>query len=268
MIRLAAWDRPLARYFFSPIRLEADYELSWHSPHDCERLLQRGRVDVALVPPLTIMRDPEPWEVIPDVGVASARYPHAHLVLRDGLDAIERIGFDPRHRQEVLLTQIFVREHYKQSPEFVPIKKAHPQEVLDREGAILIDDLEAVEIPEDGVVLNVGQEWFELVAYPATWGLLASKSDQLEIEEAQDLRDRLLGGEERREAWIEGHRLSEEAESYLRDDLFVRMEGAPEAGLVEMAQYLFYHGTLEEIPQIPFLIFPDEDEHESIEAHG
>lgn len=269
MMRLAAWDRSLARFFLAPIAADPAYELYWVSPHDCERLLQRGRVDVGLIAPLTVMRDPDPWELIPDVGIASAAFPYANLVLRDGLEHVGRIGFDPRNRQEAILTQIVMREHYRKSPEFVPVESGHPQEVLQREGAILVADLEGVTVPEGGAVLNVGQEWYELTAYPATWGLLAAMADRIELDDARRLHGALLEGEEARVRWLEERDLPEETERYLREELILRLEREPEAGLLETAQYLFYHGTLEEIPQLPFLIFPDEDdENELSELYG
>lgn len=267
MIQLAAWDRPLAHFFLAPLDADPEFGVDWMSPHDCERFIQRDRADVALVPPLTILRDPEPWEVVPDVGVAAGRYPYANLILRDGLEEVGRIGFDPRHRQEVLLTQIVMREHYRKSPEFVPVESGHPQEVLEREGAVLVADVAGISVPADGIVLNVGQEWFELVAYPATWGLLAAKAERLDLEVMRRLRDVLTEGEDARTEWLDRRELPEEADRFIREDLILRIEREVEAGLVEMAQYLFFHGTLEEIPQMPFLIFPDEDENESAEAH-
>lgn len=262
MLRIAVWNTPPAEFLVSRLQDLQEIEIYTGPSYACEKWLADEKVDVALVPTLSIMRDPEPWELIPDIGLASASFPYARLVLRGGLGRIKRVGFDPQYRQEVLLTQIVLQEHYGTVPEFVPYQKKTAEQVLREEGGVLVTDPDTLQDPDEGVVLDIGQEWFELATYPMTWGVFASKADHLSLEQADMLRKFIAGADQIRSQWIGKHQLSEPVKKFMQSDLILRIAGAVDTGLEELAQYLFFHGILEEIPDLPFLIFPEDEEEE------
>jgi predicted solute-binding protein len=262
MLRVAVWDIPPAQFLGSRLERESRIEIVSGPAVACEKWLAEDEVDLALISTLSVMRDPEPWELLPDVGLATRRYPYARLFLRDGLGAIERIGIDPRYRQEAIITQIVLKEHYDAAPEFVPYERGSTRQILAKEGGVLVTD--PLEDPStDGVVLDIGREWFELSTYPMVWGVFAALQDKLPIDRAERTQQAIAGVEADREEWISRRDLSEEVADFMREDLFIHLKGHLHGGFEELAQYLFFHGIIEDVPQLPFLIFSDAEEEEA-----
>lgn len=260
MLHVAVWDIPPARFLVSRLERESHIDLVSGPAVACEKWLAEEKVDLALVSTLSVMRDPESWELLPEVGLASRRYPYAQLVLRDGLEGIGRIGIDPRYRQEAVVTQIVLKEHYQATPEFVPIELGDQAEILQREGGVLVTDPSELSALSDGLVLDIGREWFELSTYPMVWGLFASRKDGLPMDRAEKIQRAIQAVDTDRDEWLSRQDISKDRADFVRKDLFPLVKGHVEGGLQEFAQYLFFHGILEEVPQLPFLIFSDEEE--------
>lgn len=260
MLRIATWDIPPAQFLVSRLQREPRVEIVSGPAVACEKWLAEEKVDVALVSTLSVMREPDPWELLPEVGLAARSYPYAQLILRDGLDAISRIGIDPRFRQEAIITQIVLKEHYDAAPEFVPFEQGDLAEILEAQGGVLVTDPAEAAALTDGVALDIGREWYELSTYPMVWGLFAARQEALPMDRAAEIQEAIASVDQDREDWLTAHDVSPEIAEFVREDLFPLLKGHIEGGLHELGQYLFFHGILEEIPQLPFLIFSDEDE--------
>lgn len=156
-------------------------------------------------------------------------------------------------------SQIVLKEHYQAAPEFIPYQEGSAEEILAAEGGALVTDPASVSAPPEGIVLDIGQEWYELSTYPMVWGLFAARQDRLPIDRAEKLHHQLAAVDGYREEWISQQALSPDVAEFMREDLFTQVKGHVEGGLEELGQYLFFHGMLEEVPQLPFLIFPEEE---------
>lgn len=218
-----------------------------------EAELRAGRLDLAFIPSLSVLRDPEAFSVVPGVALVGKVWPSASLHLPSGLAALAprkqvRIGLDPRFIQEALLAQVIVKEAYGASPMFVPLAEDQPLPMLD---AHLIAP--GINLAGDGVTLDLGREWFEMTTRPMVWGLLASVSGGIEMEEARQLRD----------ATLEHDGIP--AEPGVDEPSAVTLAAYAYDGLEAWMNHLFYHKAIDDLPEIPFLQIIEEGESEDDE---
>lgn len=211
---------------------------------EAERALRAGHADLGFVPTLTVLRDPDTFSAVPGVGLVGAAAEPVWLTVHSALDQIQRVGFDPRFAQEALLAQVVLKELYQAQPVFVPLVP----------GQSAPDDLDAVlqvggEEPSGGYVMNLAREWFELTTRPFVWALLVAPVGTVEPDEARRLRDIALD-------------LSPEPDPTGTDPGVggVTLAGWAHAGLDEWVNHLFYHRALPDLPEIPFVVLPVEDE--------
>ena len=209
--------------------------------YEAERRLRAGHADLAFVPTLAVLRDPDAFSVVPGVGLVGGAVPPVRLVVHSALDAIRRVGFDPHFVQEALLAQVVLKELYGAQPVFVPL----------RDGAA--SDLDAVlsiggDAPAEGYVMDLAHEWFEMTTRPFVWALLAAPVGTVEPEEARRLRDAALELDPERapgtDPGVGG----------------VTLAAYAHAGLDEWVSHLFYHHALADMPAIPFVTIPGEEE--------
>ncbi len=267
MKQLAIWDYPPAEvlvFGFTSGAVPSPFTLRRGEPLACVQALERGEADVALVPLLHVLRDPEAYEVVPDVGIVSTEsYPYVRLFLREGLGKVERLVFDPRYAQEILLTRIILQEHYQLTPQFVPVMHSSLEELRRGEAdAVLLVGPDVPMIESEFLALDIGQEWFELTAYPMVWGVVASPEGRLEVEEAALIREAARVGAANIEAYVQAMEPPVPVRTFLLEHFSPLLEGPAEGGLDEFRQYLFYYGALEEVPEVPFIFIPEEEEEE------
>ena len=245
-MRLAVWPvlpaRALARALADLVTEVVEVE-----PHDARAALDDGRADLALVPTLDVLRRYEGLDVLPGVAFAGERSPRRRLVVGSALDAIESIGFDPRDAQEALLAQLVLREHYGTQATFaLADPAARLGDVLQTASAALVDYAEAV--PEGAFVLDPAQEWVDLTLRPYVWGLLAAPEGTVEPETARRVQAAVQAAGPSDDLEVDGVGVYQ-----------LTFDGYAVDGLDQMREYLFATGTLQEIPEVPFLELPDED---------
>ncbi len=247
-MRLAVPDVDVARALAQQWVEGASPVESWEAVplYAAERLLRSGLADLAFVPTLAVLRDPDAFSVVPGIGLVGNVYASVQLRVLSRLDQIKRVGFDPHFAQEVLLAQVVLKELYDASPSFVPLQA----------GEDLPSDLDAVlsvgaEPPGEGLVLDLAQEWFEMTTRPMVWALLAAPVGTVTPEEANRLRDDAL-------------RLHPPADLGTTHEIGgVTLAAYAHAGLDEWVNQLFYHRALDDLPAIPFVVLqPSDDEEE------
>jgi hypothetical protein len=216
-----------------------------------EAALRAGATDVAFVPTLAVLRDPDAFTVVPGVALVGRAYPAAQLFLPAGLAPLApgrpvRIGLDPRFMQEALLAQVVVKEVYGAAPQFVPVPPEGPPP------AGLDAYLMAPGAPAgtEGVTLDLGQEWFEMTTRPMVWALLATVAGGVEPDEARFLRDRA--------AEFAG----EEEAPGVEEPTSVTLGAYAHAGLDEWVHQLYYHRALDDMPEVPFMVLSGGEEED------
>ena len=248
-MRLAVWPVPPARALGAALA-DLVTDVVEVEPFEARPALEEGGAELALVPTLDVLRAHVGLEVVPGVALAGERSPRRRLVVGSALDAIETIGFDPRDSQEALLTQLVMREHYGTRATFALSDPETPlADVLAERSAALVGYRDAV--PEGAFALDPGQEWTDLTLRPYPWALLAALEGTLDAVAAARIR-----------AAVEA--------APVTDALFhdgvgayqLTLDGYANDGLDQLAEYLFETGTLSEVPPIPFIEIPTEDDEE------
>ena len=210
--------------------------------YEAERRLRAGYAGLAFVPTLAVLRDPDAFSVIPGVGLVGGAGVPVRLAVFSALDRIRRVGFDPHFAQEALLAQVLLKELYDAQPVFVPLGGGPRPDDLDAELTVGGD------APEAGYVMDLAHEWFEMTTRPFVWALLAAPVGTVEPEEARRLRDAALELDPERapgtDPGVGG----------------VTLAAYAHAGLDEWVSHLFYHHALADMPAIPFVTIPDEEE--------
>ncbi|NNF57135.1 MAG: hypothetical protein HKN04_02740 [Rhodothermaceae bacterium] len=248
-MKLAVWPSPPAQAL-ADVLAEAGMlsETATVEPFNAARALEQGTVDLALVPTLDVLRQPDAFDLVPGVALAGERDPLTKLVVGSALDAVETVAFDPRHGQAALLAQLVLKEHYSAKPSFAPADPSVGLEMLlaGHSAALVSAASEAT----DAVVLDLGQEWTDLTLRPMVWGLLAARSGSLAIEIARRLRDAVQGAAPPDVARTDHGTLVYQ----------FSLDGYAHDGLDEFVNHLYYHGTLADFPDLPFLVIPPDDE--------
>ena len=248
-MKLAVWPSSPAQAL-ADVLAEAGVlsETTIVEPFRMARALEEGAVDLALVPTLDVLRQPDAFEVIPGVALVGERDPLTRLVVGSALDAVETVAFDPRHGQAALLAQLVLKEHYSAKPSFAPADPSLAVDALLAEHSAALISAEAA--PADAVVLDLGQEWTDLTLRPMVWGLLAARPGTLDVETARRLRDAVQGAAPPEVARTDHGTLVYQ----------FSLDGYAHDGLDEFVNHLYYHGTLSDFPDLPFLVIPSDDE--------
>lgn len=217
-----------------------------------EAALRAGHVDLAFLPTLTVLRDPDAFTAVPGIALVGQAHESVRLHLTGGFDALvpgatPRIGLDPRYAQEALLAQVLLKELYNVRPQFVPVAEGVAAEI---DAALLPPGIEP---PEVGHSLALGSEWFELTTRPMVWALLVGTGGA-NPDEARYLRDAA------KDLFEEPDALGTE------EPTAVTLGAYAHAGLEAWAEHLFYHQALPDIPAISFVeiesdeVEPDDDD--------
>jgi len=266
-MRIAVWNMPPADLLVSGLRsgpFQDRFEILRNEISDCERLLREGEVDMALLPTTTILRNTTDFDVLPAVALSSWRYPFARLSIDHGLDEpIKRVAYDPRFDQERFLTGITLREHYNMEPQFIEHPETTVEELLDADADARL--LVGANVPmrsSGDLMLDVGQEWYELAQYPMVWGLIASLKDRLNPVVIRSIRDGIQASEEQRGIWIRAQETSADLHAFYTEDLRLRLDDLAAASLTELRQYLFFFEQGDEVPDVPFVFLPDEEDED------
>jgi predicted solute-binding protein len=260
-MQLAVWNYPPAEFMVSGITsgaVAAPFSLERHPPRVCVELLLSGRVDVALVPSLTVLTRTDDFDVLPGAALSTWDYPYARLVLRHGLERVEQVAFDPAYAQEALVARILLQEHYGARPAFVPVREASVRRLLAavEDGRLLVGT-EAAAVQVDELVLDVGQEWYELSNYPMVWGLFAVRKGEAEPSMVPALTEAVKAAEDQRRLWVRAQETSPALHAFFTDNLRLRLDDLAVASLTEFRQYLYYYQVTEDVPDLPLYVLPD-----------
>ncbi|MCS7081935.1 MAG: hypothetical protein N2561_00750 [Bacteroidetes bacterium] len=261
--RVAIWDLPAARLWaWAAERFHSSgvrFAVCLGSPAQCTEWLRSGQVELGLLSPLEYARHQEHYELVPGVSISTqSANPAARLFLGRPLDQIQSIALDPRALGEAVIAYVVLLEHYQRKPVFVPLRRPDLEEGLRRADAVLLVGEEALLTRFSGVVLDLGQEWFELTAMPLVWALWAAPTGGLDdptVRALVELRQ-----------WADAHRgeylrTLEPAPPYRDYWEQVRIDLDPylQAGLETLLEYCFLHGLLDEFPMLDFYRYSPPD---------
>jgi chorismate dehydratase len=150
------------------------WQVRYDVPSVCADLLQRGEIDLGLVPSIEYLQSPD-YRFVPGVGIG-ARGPVASVALftRVPVESIRRIALDTSSRTSVTLIKVLARHKYGIAPSFVPHAPDLAAMTRDNDAAVLIGD-PALETDAAALGLqkiDLGEEWVAMTGLPfvfAAW---------------------------------------------------------------------------------------------------
>jgi chorismate dehydratase len=266
MIQLAIWDLLPAEFFVSGLAsgaVQLPVSVTRCPAHQALELLLGGDVEVALLPTLDVLLHNDQVDALPAVALSSWKHPYARLVLRQGFLQVQALALDPRYAQEAFIAQVVLKEHYNQTPQPIAYEQATREELLaGDEDACLIVGNEAPTLQTHALVLDLGQEWYELVNYPMVWGLFAVRKGEGSPTLVKMLRRLAKAAELQRDVWAQARETVPELHAYFLENLRLRFDDLVMASLTEFREYLFYFQITDEVPDLPLYTIPEDEEDE------
>jgi chorismate dehydratase len=214
-----------------------DAELSLDYPSRLADDLEAGRLDVALVPSIEVLRHPN-YEVVSDACVAThGPVMSVKLYSRVPFGMIRSLALDAGSRTSAALVRIMLRERYGVIPRLEPFPFEQSPSATRADALLMIGD-RAMHQPEGEFVgtWDLGEEWLRWTGLPFVFAVWAARAgtELATVEEALG-KARDLGLERaatiaKREAPLLG--LSEAtAYNYLTKNLHFRIGPAERSGL-------------------------------------
>ncbi len=157
--------------------LAGDAELILDYPSRLADDLQRGRLDVALIPIIEYFRAGT-YSLVPDIAIASdGPVLSVTLFSRVPWTAIRRVALDEGSRTSAALTQVLLQKRYNVRPEVCPLPLEQAAEEVDADAVLLIGDraMHAC-LPGFRFAYDLGQEWHEWTGLPFVYAAWAVRS--------------------------------------------------------------------------------------------
>jgi chorismate dehydratase len=237
-----------------------EVELTLDYPSRLADDLQAGRLDVALVPSIEVLRHPN-YEVVSDACVAThGPVMSVKMYSRVPFGMIRSLALDAGSRTSAALVQIMLRERFGVTPRLEPFPLDQSPAAIRTDAFLMIGD-RAMHQPDAPFVgtWDLGEEWLRWSGLPFVFAVWAARTgtELSVIEEAlgraRDLGVKRAAAIAKREAPLLG--LSEAtAYNYLTKNLHFRIGSAERSGLRLFSRLA---ARLELIPQGVDLVFRD-----------
>lgn len=247
---------------FSGLLPEVDFRLDY--PSCLADDLAAGRLDVALIPSIESMRDPN-YEIVSDACVAT-RGPvlSVKLFSRRPLGQIRTLALDEGSRTSAALTKIMLHERYGVRATTMPLPIGRSVEHTDADAILLIGDRAMYRLEEQfEAVWDLGEEWLKWTGLPFVFAMWVARKNsepaanqQLDhiaagLSAARNLGLRRIPEIARREAPKLGISI-EVAESYLTHNLHFCLGSAERNGLRLFQELAVQQGLAPEGVQLVF----------------
>ena len=264
-MKIALWDEPILHYFRKGFE-DLSMEVVAASRRQCRDLLVRGKVDIALVPTLTLLKERDLFDVLPAVALSSWSNPFTRLYTRNAFgEAIQSVAVNPEYAQEALLIKIVLEEHYGVEASFQPQMDVSLQSVAENKvEAALVVSTSFEKVDDVPFSLDLGQDWYELTHYPMVWGAFVMSQDNATDEAVKLLRNVARYVEKHTADWSQEESLSEDLTAFFSKNIRYRLDDMAIASMTSIQDYLYYNNAIEEINEIVFYeVVHDEGEEET-----
>ncbi len=162
-----------------------DVRLIRRVPADLYALLDRGEVDVALLPVVDLWRGEGRLRTVSDACIASqAETLTVRVFSRRPPDRVERLHADPDSRTSVLLARVLWRDLYRREVQIVPLRRDVPSsdaraaDADDADAVLLIGDKVVTAAPRGyGFEVDLGGAWRHLTGLPFVFAVWAGHAE-------------------------------------------------------------------------------------------
>lgn len=178
---------------------QAQVELSFSIPAVCAAQVERGEIDLGLVPVAEVLR--QRLEIVPGVGITCLGAVRSILLFsRVPWPQVRSLAADLSSRTSVQLARIVLRERFGVEPEITPREPILEAMLANADAALVIGDPALLLHPESLPFewMDLGAEWLALTGLPmvfAAWagkpGLAAQRISEITTASYQFGRERL-----------------------------------------------------------------------------
>jgi cyclic dehypoxanthinyl futalosine synthase len=226
------------------------FQLSFELPSRCAELLERGDVDLGLIPVAGYATMPGELRIVPGIAIGGAGPIRTVLLVSEvPWDALTEIALDGASRSSALLLQLLCKERGL-TPRF---RSVPHEQVLDAAsgttGALVIGDAGFAAATRFPHVVDLGAAWRALTGLPFVYAVWAGRPGAVSPDDIARLRASLDAGLAARgtiaRAWAEGHG-GEPAdyERYLTDNIRYRLGSEELSGMAAFFDRAQAHGLI------------------------
>jgi len=258
-VRLGAVGYLNARPLVHGLDRRADlFALRFDVPSRCATLLHDGGIDLGMIPSIEYLRGPEPYRIVPDLGIISdGEVASVALFSRVPLAEVRRVGLDTSSRTSAGLTRVLCREAWGIDPVFEPVPPGVAAAVEGIDAALLIGD-PALFLDHEAAGLtriDLGTEWTRLTGLPFVWAFWAGRTgavDAAGIVALQAARDAGVADSDAIADAYCGVDRAAVCRAYLRDNIKYRLGDREAEGLSRFYELAAAHEVVESRQNIAF----------------
>jgi cyclic dehypoxanthinyl futalosine synthase len=241
------------------------FELSFELPSRCADLLERGEVDVGLIPTAAYATSAADLRVVPGVAIAGFGPVRTVLLVGDVPWAeMEEIALDGASRSSATLLRLLCHERGL-APRFREV--AHDDVLAaarDRTGALVIGDAGFAAADHHAHVTDLGEEWRRATGLPFVYAVWAGRAGALDADDVALLQDSLDQGLTHRSeiarAWAESHGGPPALyEKYLTENIRYTLDAEELSGMAAFFARAHTAGVIPHNRRV--LTFPVHDSH-------
>ena len=181
--------RPLVHAFESG-KLAHSFDLIYDVPSRCADRLRVRETHVALIPSVELARSPEPYDVVPNVGISSTGPVRSVLlILKRDPDQVRSLALDTSSRTSAALSRIVLEKAYGCRPESFE-HPPDPERMLSRADAALLVGDPALHLELDGYrTMDLGEAWADMTGLPFVYACWTGRPGALDPGEASALSE-------------------------------------------------------------------------------
>lgn len=220
------------------------WDLRYDVPSVCASLLQRGEIDLGLVPSIEYLQSPD-YRFVPGIGIgARGAVASVALFTRVPVESIRSIALDTSSRTSVTLIRVLTRHKYGIEPEFVSHAPDLAAMTREHDAAVLIGD-PALEVDHGALGLqkiDLGEEWVAMTGLPFIFAAWTGRPGAIDAEGIQALQAAQAEGVASSRAIAEEYGRGDAAATaraavYLRDNVKYGLGPEEAAGLQLFLDY-------------------------------
>jgi chorismate dehydratase len=244
--------------------LRRDYRVDYTLPSACAELLKNGMADIGIIPVAAYASIPD-LVVIPDVAIASRGAVRSILLIsKVPVEKIKLVAVDTSSRTSVALLRVLFQKFYSSQPDFVPMQPKVKEMLKGCDAALVIGDPALLAKTEGCQVRDLAADWKQFTGKSFVFAFWAVRKAALDgqdsakvVRDFQTSRDHGLQPaniERLAKEWSVRLGLFEsDITSYLRDNIYYRLDADCLEGLHLFYQYAAECGVLPDAPAVEFL---------------
>jgi chorismate dehydratase len=244
--------------------LRRDYRVDYTLPSICAELLKTGMADVGIIPVAAYTTIPD-LVVIPDIAIASRGAVRSILLIgKVPAEKMKRVAVDTSSRTSAALLHVLCEKLYGAKPEFIPKDPKLKDMLRDCDTALVIGDPALLAKTDGYHVRDLAADWRQFSGKSFVFAFWAVRKSALDghdnakvIRDFQTSRDHGLEPanlDRIAKEWSVRLGLPEaNITSYLRDNIYYRLDADCLDGLRLFYKYAADCGALPQAPAIDFI---------------